>query len=34
VLPVDGGGVIIRDDVTEKAVQKALATVNATRSSE
>jgi shikimate kinase/3-dehydroquinate synthase len=34
VLPVDGGGVIIRDDVTHDAVRKALATVNATRSSE
>ena len=29
VLPVDGGGVIIRDDVTDDAVRKALATVNA-----
>jgi shikimate kinase/3-dehydroquinate synthase len=34
VLPVDGGGVIIRDDVTDDAVRNALATVNATRSSE
>jgi 3-dehydroquinate synthetase len=33
VLPIDGGGVIIRDDVTEDAVRKALASVNATRSS-
>ena len=32
VLPIDGGGVIIRDDVAEDAVRKALATVNATRS--
>jgi len=30
VLPVDGGGVVIRDDVTEDAVKKALASVNAT----
>jgi shikimate kinase / 3-dehydroquinate synthase len=29
VLPIDGGGVIIRDDVTDVAVRKALATVNA-----
>jgi shikimate kinase/3-dehydroquinate synthase len=34
VLPVDGGGVIIRDDVTDDAVRKALATVNAAGSSE
>jgi 3-dehydroquinate synthetase len=33
VLPIDGGGVIIRDDVTEDAVRKALASVNSTRSS-
>ena len=32
VLPVDGGGVIIRDDVTDEAVREALATVNAARS--
>ncbi len=32
VLPVNGGGVIIRDDVPEDAVRKALATVSATRS--
>jgi shikimate kinase/3-dehydroquinate synthase len=32
VLPVDGGGAIIRDDVTDDAVRNALATVNATRS--
>jgi len=30
VLPVDGGGVVIRGDVTEDAVKKALASVNAT----
>jgi len=34
VLPVDGGGVAIRDDVTADAVRKALATVNATGPSE
>jgi hypothetical protein len=34
VLPVDGGGVVIRDDVTEDAVRIALATVNARRSSD
>jgi 3-dehydroquinate synthetase len=34
VLPTDGGGVIIRDDVTDDAVRKALATVNAPGSSE
>ena len=34
VLPIDGGGVIIRDDVTEDVVRKALASVNATRLSE
>ncbi len=33
VLPVDGGGVVIRDDVTEDAVRTALATVNASRPS-
>jgi shikimate kinase / 3-dehydroquinate synthase len=33
VLPIDGGGVIIRDDVTEDVVRKALASVNSTRSS-
>ena len=33
VLPVDGGGVIIRDDVTDEAVRNALATVNAAGSS-
>ena len=33
VLPIDGGGVIIRDDVTDDAVREALATVNAARSS-
>jgi 3-dehydroquinate synthetase len=31
VLPVDGGGVVIRDDVTQGAVRQALASVNATR---
>jgi 3-dehydroquinate synthetase len=31
VLPIDGGGVIIRDDVAEDAVRKALSTVNATK---
>ena len=34
VLPIDGGGVVIRDDVTEDVVRKALASVNATRLSE
>jgi shikimate kinase / 3-dehydroquinate synthase len=34
VLPVDSGGVVIRDDVTEDAVRIALATVNARRSSD
>jgi shikimate kinase / 3-dehydroquinate synthase len=33
VLPVDGGGVIIRDDVTDDVVRHALATVTATNSS-
>jgi shikimate kinase / 3-dehydroquinate synthase len=33
VLPIDGGGVIIRDDVAEDAVRKALSTVNATKPS-
>jgi shikimate kinase/3-dehydroquinate synthase len=28
VLPIDGGGVIIRDDVADEAVRKALLTVN------
>jgi 3-dehydroquinate synthetase len=32
VLPVDGGGVIIRDDVADDAVRHALATVTATNS--
>jgi shikimate kinase / 3-dehydroquinate synthase len=31
VLPTDGGGVILRDDVTDEAVRDALATVNSTR---
>jgi 3-dehydroquinate synthase len=31
VLPIDGGGVIIRDDVADEAVRKALATVNAAK---
>jgi shikimate kinase / 3-dehydroquinate synthase len=34
ILPLDGGGVVIRDDVPDKAVQSALATVTATRSDE
>jgi 3-dehydroquinate synthetase len=34
VLPVDGGGVVIRDDVTDKAVDEALTTVNTARSPE
>jgi 3-dehydroquinate synthetase len=34
VLPVDGGGVVVRDDVSEVAVRTALATVNANRSSD
>jgi shikimate kinase/3-dehydroquinate synthase len=34
VLPVDGGGVVIRDDITDEVVRKALATVNTTESSE
>jgi shikimate kinase / 3-dehydroquinate synthase len=34
VLPVDGGGVIVRDDVPEDAVLNALRTVNSTRSTE
>jgi shikimate kinase/3-dehydroquinate synthase len=34
VLPVDGGGVVIRDDLTEDAVRTALVTVNASRSSD
>jgi shikimate kinase/3-dehydroquinate synthase len=29
VLPTDGGGVILRDDITKEAVRNALATVNA-----
>jgi 3-dehydroquinate synthetase len=33
VLPIDGGGVNIRDDVAEDAVRKALSTVNATKPS-
>jgi 3-dehydroquinate synthetase len=33
VLPTDGGGVNIRDDVPEDAVRKALSTVNASKSS-
>jgi 3-dehydroquinate synthetase len=33
VLPIDGGGVITRDDVAEDAVRKALSTVNATKPS-
>jgi shikimate kinase/3-dehydroquinate synthase len=33
ILPIDGGGVIIRDDIPEDAVHNALATVNATTSS-
>jgi 3-dehydroquinate synthase len=33
VLPIDGGGVIIRDDVPEAAMRKALSTVNASKSS-
>jgi shikimate kinase / 3-dehydroquinate synthase len=32
VLPVDGGGVVIRDDVADVAVRSALATVNTARS--
>jgi shikimate kinase / 3-dehydroquinate synthase len=31
ILPVDGGGVVIRDDVTDEAVRNALTTVNGTR---
>ena len=31
VLPIDGGGVIIRDDVADDKVRKALVTVNATK---
>jgi 3-dehydroquinate synthetase len=34
ILPVDSGGVIIRDDVTDDAVCHALATVTATNSSQ
>jgi shikimate kinase/3-dehydroquinate synthase len=34
VLPVDGGGVTIRENVTEDAVRQALGTVSATTSSE
>ena len=33
VLPVDGGGVVIRDDVTAEAVREALTTVNTARMS-
>jgi shikimate kinase/3-dehydroquinate synthase len=33
VLPVDDGGVVIRDDVADDAVRTALATVNTSRSS-
>ena len=33
VLPTDGGGVIVRDDITEDAVRNALATVNANSAS-
>jgi shikimate kinase/3-dehydroquinate synthase len=31
VLPVDGGGVVIRDDVADEAVRQALSTVNTNR---
>jgi hypothetical protein len=34
VLPLDGGGVVIRDDVSVEAVKQALKTVNARRSDE
>ena len=34
VLPLDGGGVTIRDDVSDQAVRTALASVNAIRSAE
>jgi shikimate kinase / 3-dehydroquinate synthase len=34
VLPVDGGGVVIRDDVTDEAIGEALTTVNTARSPE
>jgi hypothetical protein len=32
VLPVDGGGVTIQDDVSDEAVRAALASVNAASS--
>jgi shikimate kinase / 3-dehydroquinate synthase len=34
VLPIDGGGVIMRDDVADEAVREALATVNSAGPSE
>jgi shikimate kinase/3-dehydroquinate synthase len=34
VLPLDGGGVVIRDDVADKAVREALRVVNTARSPE
>jgi 3-dehydroquinate synthetase len=34
VLPIDGGGVILRDDVTDEAVRNALAAVNSTNPGE
>jgi len=34
VLPVDGGGVVIRDDIAEDAVREALTSVDTARSPE